>query len=69
MTGHPPFVGDKLNPTVETTRQLIISGKIDFENAKEVNEQEQEVVNALVQLDPTDRIELAEVLKMSWLAN
>jgi hypothetical protein len=42
--------------------------KIDFVNAKEVTEQEQEVVDALVKLEPNDRIELAELLKMRWLA-
>jgi len=68
LTGYPPFVGDRHNPTVEVTRSLIISGKIDFEKAKEVNEQEQEVVDALVKLEPNDRIELAELLKMRWLA-
>jgi len=68
LTGYPPFVGDKKNPTVEVTRSLIVSGTIDFEKAKEVNEQEQEVVDALVQLEPNDRIELVELLKMRWLA-
>ena len=57
-----------MNPTVEVTRSLIVSGKIDFVNAKEINEQEQEVVDALVKLEPNDRIELAQLLKMRWLA-
>lgn len=68
LTGYPPFVGDRMDPTVEVTRSLIVSGKIDFMNAKEVTEQEQEIVDALVKLEPNDRIELAELLKMRWLA-
>ncbi|CAG5112587.1 Oidioi.mRNA.OKI2018_I69.chr2.g6785.t1.cds [Oikopleura dioica] len=69
LTGYPPFVGDKRNPTVETTRQLIISGTIDFDSATEVSKEAREVVDGLVQLEPADRIELVELLKMRWLAN